>query len=146
MIVHILSLNDDDDDAKALPTGVLKDDAMKKGGWGGVKMSPKVMASYLYVPLMPVLQSSSSQFSPRAGSSRGLLRDYETSNFVKVRVQLYCGLCTWRDTCGVVLTTCGVSSVPATQNTGPENDWAASLRSGGSLIGSRASCQHKWGE
>ena len=52
MIVHILSLNDDDDDAKALPTGVLKDDAMKKGGWG-VKMSPKVMASYLYVPLSP---------------------------------------------------------------------------------------------
>ena len=51
MIVHILSLNDDDDDAKALPTGVLKDDAMKKGGWG-VKMSPKVMASYLYVPLL----------------------------------------------------------------------------------------------
>ena len=50
MIVHILSLNDDDDDAKALPTGVLKDDAMKKGG-GGVKMSPKVMASYLYAPL-----------------------------------------------------------------------------------------------
>ena len=49
MIVHILSLNDDDDDAKALPTGVPKDDAMKKGG-GGVKMSPKVMASYLYVP------------------------------------------------------------------------------------------------
>ena len=48
---HImLSLNDDDDDAKALPTGVLKDDAMKKGGWG-VKMSPKVTASYLYVPL-----------------------------------------------------------------------------------------------
>ena len=48
---HImLSLNDDDDDAKALPTGVPKDDAMKKGGWG-VKMSPKVMASYLYVPL-----------------------------------------------------------------------------------------------
>ena len=47
---HImLSLNDDDDDAKALPTGVPKDDAMKKGG-GGVKMSPKVMASYLYVP------------------------------------------------------------------------------------------------
>ena len=42
MIVHILSLNDDDDDAKALPTGVPKDDAMKKGGWG-VKMSPKVM-------------------------------------------------------------------------------------------------------
>ena len=40
---HImLSLNDDDDDAKALPTGVPKDDAMKKGG-GGVKMSPKVM-------------------------------------------------------------------------------------------------------
>ena len=41
---HImLSLNDDDDyDAKALPTGVPKDDAMKKGGWG-VKMSPKVM-------------------------------------------------------------------------------------------------------
>ena len=25
-------LNDDDDDAKALPTGVPKDDAMKKGG------------------------------------------------------------------------------------------------------------------
>ena len=47
MIVHILSLNDDDDDAKALPTGVLKDDAMI---CGGVKMSPKVMASYLYVP------------------------------------------------------------------------------------------------
>ena len=45
----MLSLNDDDDDAKALPTGVPKDDAMKKGGWG-VKMSPKVMASYLYVP------------------------------------------------------------------------------------------------
>ena len=41
---HImLSLNDDDDDdATALPTGVPKDDAMKKGG-GGVKMSPKVM-------------------------------------------------------------------------------------------------------
>ena len=54
---HImLSLNDDDDDAKALPTGVLKDDAMKKGG-GGVKMSPKVMASYLYVP-QQLLQSS----------------------------------------------------------------------------------------
>ena len=47
----MLSLNDDDDDAKALPTGVPKDDAMKRGG-GGVKMSPKVMASYLYVPLM----------------------------------------------------------------------------------------------
>ena len=32
---HImLSLNDDDDDAKALPTGVPKDDAMKKGGGG----------------------------------------------------------------------------------------------------------------
>ena len=47
---HImLSLNDDDDDAKALPTGVPKDDAMKKGGWG-VKMSPKVMTYYLYVP------------------------------------------------------------------------------------------------
>ena len=45
----MLSLNDDDDDAKALPTGVPKDDGMKKGG-GGVKMSPKVMASYLYVP------------------------------------------------------------------------------------------------
>ena len=30
---HImLLLNDDDDDAKALPTGVPKDDAMKKGG------------------------------------------------------------------------------------------------------------------
>ena len=43
--------DDDDDDAKALPTGVPKDDAMKKGGWG-VKMSPKVMASYLYVPLL----------------------------------------------------------------------------------------------
>ena len=29
----LLSLNDDDDDdAKALPTGVPKDDAMKKGG------------------------------------------------------------------------------------------------------------------
>ena len=39
MIVHILSLNDDDDDAKALPTGVLKDDAMKKGGWGGQNVS-----------------------------------------------------------------------------------------------------------
>ena len=37
---HImLSLNDDDDDAKALPTGVLKDDAMKKGGWGGQNVS-----------------------------------------------------------------------------------------------------------
>ena len=31
----MLSLNDDDDDAKALPTGVPKDDAMTKGGWGG---------------------------------------------------------------------------------------------------------------
>ena len=41
-------MNDDDDDAKALPTGVPKDDAMKKGGW--VKMSPKVMTYYLYVP------------------------------------------------------------------------------------------------
>ena len=43
--LHImLSLNDDDDDAKALPTGVPKDDAMKKGrGGGGVKMSTKVM-------------------------------------------------------------------------------------------------------
>ena len=39
MIVHILSLNDDDDDAKALPTGVLKDDAMKKGGGGGQNVS-----------------------------------------------------------------------------------------------------------
>ena len=39
MIVHILSLNDDDDDAKAQPTGVLKDDAMKKGGWGGQNVS-----------------------------------------------------------------------------------------------------------
>ena len=39
---NMLSLNDDDDDTKALPTGVPKDDAMKKGGWG-VKMSPKVM-------------------------------------------------------------------------------------------------------
>ena len=39
MIVHILSLNDDDDDAKALPTGVLKDDAMKKGGRGGQNVS-----------------------------------------------------------------------------------------------------------
>ena len=39
MIVHILSLNDDDDDAKALPTGVLKDDAMKKVGWGGQNVS-----------------------------------------------------------------------------------------------------------
>ena len=39
MIVHILSLNDDDDDAKALPTGVPKDDAMKKGGWGGQNVS-----------------------------------------------------------------------------------------------------------
>ena len=29
---YMLSLNDDDDDAKALPTGVLKDDAMKKRG------------------------------------------------------------------------------------------------------------------
>ena len=37
MIVHILSLNDDD--AKALPTGVLKDDAMKKGGWDGQNVS-----------------------------------------------------------------------------------------------------------
>ena len=37
---HImLSLNDDDDDAKALPTGVPKDDAMKKGGWGGQNVS-----------------------------------------------------------------------------------------------------------
>ena len=41
MIVHILSLNDDDDDAKALPTGVLKDDAMKKRGWGGSKCLQK---------------------------------------------------------------------------------------------------------
>ena len=39
MIVHILSLNDDDDDAKALPTGVPKDDAMKKGGCGGQNVS-----------------------------------------------------------------------------------------------------------
>ena len=39
MIVQILSLNDDDDDAKALPTGVPKDDAMKKGGWGGQNVS-----------------------------------------------------------------------------------------------------------
>ena len=39
MIVHILSLNDDDDDAKVLPTGVLKDDAMKKGWWGGQNVS-----------------------------------------------------------------------------------------------------------
>ena len=40
---HImLSLNNDDDDAKALPTGVPKDSAMKEGG-EGVKMSPKVM-------------------------------------------------------------------------------------------------------
>ena len=30
----MLSLNDDDDDAKALPDGVSKDDAMKKGGGG----------------------------------------------------------------------------------------------------------------
>ena len=37
---HImLLLNDDDDDAKALPTGVPKDDAMKKGGWGGQNVS-----------------------------------------------------------------------------------------------------------
>ena len=37
---HImLSLNDDDDDAKALPTGVPKDDAMKKEGWGGQNVS-----------------------------------------------------------------------------------------------------------
>ena len=37
---HImLSLNDDDDDAKALPTGVPKDDAVKKGGWGGQNVS-----------------------------------------------------------------------------------------------------------
>ena len=37
---HImLSLNDDDDDAKALPTGVLKDDALKKGGGGGQNVS-----------------------------------------------------------------------------------------------------------
>ena len=35
----MLSLNDDDDDAKALPTGVPKDDAMKKGGWGGQNVS-----------------------------------------------------------------------------------------------------------
>ena len=32
-----ISLNDDD--AKALPTGVPKDDAMKKGGWGGQNVS-----------------------------------------------------------------------------------------------------------
>ena len=36
---NMLSLNDDDDDAKALPTGVPKDDAMKKGGWGGQNVS-----------------------------------------------------------------------------------------------------------
>ena len=37
---HImLQLNDDDDDAKALPTGVPKNDAMKKGGWGGQNVS-----------------------------------------------------------------------------------------------------------
>ena len=35
----MLSLNDDDDDAKALPTGVPKDDAVKKGGWGGQNVS-----------------------------------------------------------------------------------------------------------
>ena len=35
----MLSLNDDDDDAKALPTGVPKDDAMKKGEWGGQNVS-----------------------------------------------------------------------------------------------------------
>ena len=39
---NMLSLNDDDDDAKALPTGVPKDDAMKKGGWE-VNMSLKVV-------------------------------------------------------------------------------------------------------
>ena len=36
---NMLSLNDDDDDTKALPTGVPKDDAMKKGGWGGQNVS-----------------------------------------------------------------------------------------------------------
>ena len=35
----MLSLNDDDDDTKAPPTGVPKDDAMKKGGWGGQNVS-----------------------------------------------------------------------------------------------------------
>ena len=35
----MLSLNDDGDDAKALPTGGPKDDAMKKGGWGGQNVS-----------------------------------------------------------------------------------------------------------
>ena len=49
---HImLSLNDDDDDAKALPTGVPKDDAMKKGGWGGqnVNMFPNEQNTILKV-------------------------------------------------------------------------------------------------
>ena len=32
------------------------DDAVGKGGWGGVKMSLKVMTSYLYVPLVVLME------------------------------------------------------------------------------------------
>ena len=53
---HImLSLNDDD--AKALPTGVPKDDAMKKGGGGGQNVSKSdgvILVCSLTLGSMPV--------------------------------------------------------------------------------------------
>ena len=60
---HImLSLNDDDDDAKALPTGVPKDDAMKKGGWGGQNVSKSdgvILVCSLTIPVQIELNPQS---------------------------------------------------------------------------------------
>ena len=70
MIVHILSLNDDDDDAKALPTGVPKDDAMKKGGWGGQNVS-KSDGVILVCSLMDVGPTVDVKLGPQCNYHKG---------------------------------------------------------------------------
>ena len=75
MIVHILSLNDDDDDAKALPTGVLKDDAMKKGGWGGQNVSKSdgviLVCSLTQITILQWIKTISNSNISRSNSGPG---------------------------------------------------------------------------
>ena len=63
---HImLSLNDDDDDAKALPTCVPKADAMKKGGLGGQKVSKSddVILVYSHIIMKLCIQVQVKEFA-----------------------------------------------------------------------------------
>ena len=118
---HImLSLNDDDDDAKALPTGVPKDDAMKKGGWGGQNVSKSdgvilVCSLILPVSTLSTLSTGILTLALLPAAEEGQLLDHDC---VCPRSRCLSALCpvlycsTLLPTCGCFMSNCSVLPPP----------------------------------